>query len=239
MKDPTSKLTDVTEFESQLLDAARREQIPHELKLRMGEALRTPFGAGAALGGTGSRWLQSKPATWLLVSGLALGTAAGWQHLKGAKRAQTLASAPRHAARPAASPSAALPASEPNLPTIPAADGVKPAALVPSASSARAHASSLRDEIALLDRARAALQENAANQALGLLAQYARRFAHGSLVPEAAALRVDALAMQGDAARANEEARRFLHTYPQHPLSQRMERWIAPSPPGVGLDSAR
>jgi hypothetical protein len=239
MKDPTSKLTGATEFESELLDAARHERIPHELKLRMGAALRTPLATGAALGSTSSRWLQSKPATWLLVSGLALGTTAGWQHLKGPKRAQTLASAPRHQVQPAAAASAALPTSEPNALPLPAADGVRPAAPVPSASSTHAHASSLRDEIALLDRARDALQEKAANQALGLLAQYTRRFAHGSLVPEAAALHIDALAMQGDAARANEEARRFLHTYPQHPLSQRMERWIAPSPARVGLDPAR
>jgi hypothetical protein len=239
MKDPISKLTDVTEFENQLLEAARHEQISRELKLRMGAALRTPLAAGTALDGVGSRWLLSKPAAWLVVSGLALGTAAGWQHLKGTKRAHTLASAPRHEAQPVAAPSAAQPASEPTVLTTPAADGVKPVAVVPSASTAHVHASSLRDEIALLDRARAALQEKAANQALGLLAQYGRRFAHGSLVPEAAALRIDALAMQGDAARANEEARRFLHMYPQHPLSQRMERWIAPSPPGVGLDAAR
>jgi hypothetical protein len=264
MKDPTSKLTDMTEFERQLLDAARREQIPHELKLRMGEVLRTPQAAG--LGVTRSHWLQSKPAAWLLASGLVLGSAAAWQQLRAPQHAQTTASGARPVASLSASgpnrlalatdgakPPAAAPSvlAEPEadgvrpaavLPSVlaePAADGVRPPAVTPSASSAHPRAGSLRDEIALLDRARAALQEKAANQALGLLSQYARRFAHGSLVPEAAALHIDALAMRGESARANEEAQRFLRDYPQHPLAQRMQRWLAPSPTAAGLVKAR
>jgi hypothetical protein len=227
MKDPVPTALDANEFERSLLDAGKREQIPRELKLRMSHALNA-HATTAALSSSGRRWLlSSKPASWLVLSGLVLGAAVGWRQLNAPKRAQRMASVARLETRPVTD-TPAVPSSPPRAPEVSAASGVTQPNAVPSTVNARARANSLGDEIALLDRASAALQQRAADQALGLLQVYARRFPHGRLVPEAEALQIEALGLQGDAARASEDAARFLHAYPQHPLSQRVQRWVAP-----------
>jgi hypothetical protein len=230
MKDPAPTPLKASEFERRLLDAAKHEQIPHELKLRMSQAFHPALSTSAALGGR-SRWwlLHSKPASWLILSGVVLAAGLAWRQLSGPTRALHVASAPRLETRLAAqavvAPNNPLPA-----PEIAAAHGGTQNSASPNTSGARARANSLRDEIVLLDRASAALQQQTANQALALLQVYARRFPHGRLVPEAKALQIEALGLQGDRARASDEAGRFLHAYPQHPLNQRVQRWVAPKP---------
>jgi hypothetical protein len=226
MKDPVPTALNANEFERSLLDAGKREQIPRELKLHMAQALSAPATPAAFSRGS-RRWLlSSKPASWLVLSGLVLGAAAGWRQLNTPKRALRTASVPRLETRLVTDP-AAMSNSAPRAAQVAAASGVTQASAVPSAVNARARANSLGDEIALLDRASAALQQRAADQALGLLQVYARRFPRGRLVPEAEALQIEALGLQGDATRASEAAGHFLHAYPQHPLSQRVQRWVA------------
>lgn len=158
-------------------------------------------------------WWQSGLAKGLLALGLG-GAAVGGVVLR--KPAAT--PAPAHTAPMAAPPRAAAP---PRLPAPPVAHseaaeveraergqpdpGVGPeragvplrkahpvAALSPSAA-AKARGIALRDEIAFLDRARAALANGATRSALSTLDEYATRHPQGELRQEAAAVREQAL----------------------------------------------
>jgi hypothetical protein len=80
----------------------------------------------------------------------------------------------------------------------------------------------LREEINVLDRAREALEQGSAQRALALLDQHRRRFAQGTLLPEAEAMRIEALVRSGETERAQRRSRQFLSAYPDHPLSERV-----------------
>jgi len=80
----------------------------------------------------------------------------------------------------------------------------------------------LRDEIALIDGARAALAAGSSSQALSLLERYRARHPHGMLLPEALALRIEAIDRAGDHARARVLASAFLAQYPHSPLARRV-----------------
>ena len=75
-------------------------------------------------------------------------------------------------------------------------------------------ASSIRAEVQLLDRARAALTQGAPDTALALLSSYSARFPKGALREEAAVLRIKALRAQGSDRAAEREQRRFQERYP-------------------------
>ncbi|WP_437337482.1 hypothetical protein [Sorangium sp. So ce394] len=96
----------------------------------------------------------------------------------------------------------------------------------PAASSPRAperNTSTLASELALLDTARRALRRGDPAAALALLDRHAREFAGAQLADEAAAIRVEALASQGDRAGARAAARRFLEAHPGSPHADRVE----------------
>lgn len=110
-----------------------------------------------------------------------------------------------------------------------------PAASAPVAPSpaedAPAHdeasAPSIADEIARLDAARARLAAKDSARALTELDAYARRYPHGTLLPEAARLRVEAVLAQGDRARAEALARDFLRAYPESPHAPALRSVLA------------
>lgn len=79
----------------------------------------------------------------------------------------------------------------------------------------------MRDEIALIDGARTALGAGAPTQALSLLDRYRARHPHGVLLPEALAMRIEAIDRTGD----HGLARAFLANYPRSPLAQRIARF--------------
>jgi hypothetical protein len=101
-----------------------------------------------------------------------------------------------------------------------------PASLDPPAPSTappaptRAPAPSIGEEVALLDRARAALAEGDPERTSRLLDQHARAFRGGALGPEAAVIRIDALVAMGDERAAFALATRFLAAHPDGPLSR-------------------
>jgi hypothetical protein len=95
------------------------------------------------------------------------------------------------------------------------------AASAPAAPSAEAPPA-LAEEIALIDRAGKFLVARDPSRALDLLDTYDRR--PGSLAHEATALRVEALAMRGDGARAAQVARVFLTAHPRSPLAARIRK---------------
>ncbi|WP_437561551.1 hypothetical protein [Sorangium sp. So ce542] len=136
---------------------------------------------------------------------------------------------PQHAAEeradegpPLSRPAAPGPAAPGSAAPGPAAS----ARAAPAASSPRAperNTSTLASELALLDTARRALRSGDPAAALALLDRHARDFADAQLADEAAAIRVEALASQGDRAGARAAARRFLEAHPGSPHADRVE----------------
>jgi hypothetical protein len=112
-----------------------------------------------------------------------------------------------------------------SLPSAPNGAAPPPRASAPSAPSAPVAPSApaapaLAEEIALIDRARGFLGARDPSRALDLLDTYDRH--PGNLAHEATALRVEALAMRGDRARAAQVARVFLTEHPRSPLAARI-----------------
>ena len=109
----------------------------------------------------------------------------------------------------------------PNAPAPPvAAPAVTPREPAPTAVSD----AKLRDEIRILDRARAALRMRSAHQALQELRQYFESHPRGMLEPEAAVLRIEALRENGDRVQSAAAAREFLARHPDGPLADRVRR---------------
>jgi TolA-binding protein len=88
----------------------------------------------------------------------------------------------------------------------------------------------LREEIALMDLARAALRSGSPKSALEYLEQYRSRFPSGSFGQEAQALRIEAIAASGNIARARSLAKAFLARSPNSPHSARLQRLVDSSP---------
>jgi|RhiMethySRZTD1v2_1073278.scaffolds.fasta_scaffold131261_2 hypothetical protein len=89
----------------------------------------------------------------------------------------------------------------------------------PSATPPRAL--SLPEEVALLDRARAALAAGDAKRALEILDEHGRVPGGAMLAAEAGLLRIQALSRAGQAQKAAQEARRFIDANPGSTLAER------------------
>ncbi len=135
---------------------------------------------------------------------------------------------------PTTEPPAVSPA---DLPSAPTAAVVTPTAPPPSTraqGSAVAHTdapSSVTEEIASFDRARAALEAGEVDRALALLDTYERRFPAGTFVQEAEVLRVKALSAKGDRAGARRTGERFLAAHPSSPHASRIRAIVDSSSP--------
>ena len=108
---------------------------------------------------------------------------------------------------------------QPPPPPVVATPVVPAREVTPTTSDAK-----LRDEIRLLDRARAALRMRAPQQALQELRLYFDGHPHGMLEPEAAVLRIEALRENGDRVQAAAASREFLARHPDGPLAERVRR---------------
>jgi len=96
--------------------------------------------------------------------------------------------------------------------------GVAPTTAAPSNSSKAPRASSLFDEQRIIESARAAVSRGDAAGALATLDRYQQSYPQGQFVPEALALRIEALGARGDLARARGLAAEFERRYPHHPM---------------------
>lgn len=110
-----------------------------------------------------------------------------------------------------------------------AAPGSQPVTRTPTSArpeprAARGDVSDLDAELALLRRARAALSEGRATEALALVDEHARRFSAGHLVEERALLRVQALCETGAQAQARAEAQAFARAQPGSPHANKIIR---------------
>jgi len=212
-------MSDPTEFEQRWLSAARAEEPPPEVVARIERAL----GVGAAVAPPPAPAKGAATAAKPGLSGLKI-VALSALGVGGAVGLVLLLS------RPSSPPPVVAPAAVEPPPVIDhAATAHEPRGPVPPTSSAlpaerpaAEGTGALRDEIALIDGARAALAAGSSNQALSLLERYRARHPHGMLLPEALAMRIEAIDRGGDHARARSLASAFLAQYPHSPLAQRV-----------------
>ncbi|HET9959935.1 MAG TPA: tetratricopeptide repeat protein [Polyangiaceae bacterium] len=233
-----------TELERRLLNAASREQPSRELSERMARAIGIalppvapvePPGAARPealtpnAGGLTKILAAARPLLpWLSATAVVIAGA-----IVATRPKAPIATLPPTAAPAISSPSAALTAS-----TVPAfasaipqsrATEASPVTSSPPAQVRSVPASSvadIQDQIALMDRARAALSAGASGRALELLRQYQTQYPRGSFRPEASVLRIEALARLGRMSEARSLAERFAAESPNSPLSERVSRLL-------------
>lgn len=223
MNDPERLLdAGASPFERYLLDAAANEKPPLELVSGMQAGL----GLGVKTGAIASVASGSGVASYVAIAVLGFGTVlAGYMALQSPAKSQSVPAvkpAPAVVAAPVAAPVEieASPAAE-------APEAAKPeeAAPVPKKVSAVSKSSAgdeLRQELKLLDEARAALKGGAPARARNLLEQHARRFPNGSFRQEADVLRVETLERLGERQKAASLAREFLSEHPESPHVERV-----------------
>lgn len=93
-------------------------------------------------------------------------------------------------------------------------------------ASAANDKSTLAEELAMVDLARAALARKDAAQSLRLLDEYAHRFSPRRLDTEATVLRIEALSAAGDRATAARLGQTFLIRHPQGPYARRVRSLV-------------
>jgi TolA-binding protein len=204
-----------TSFEQSLLSAMANERPSPELVARMQQGLGIAASSGAAAAGGVAGWVK------LTVVGL---VAAG---LAGVAAVEL-----RSAQAPAVAPPTVKPV--PVKMEAPVAAAPTPVAVTdlalqddPTPARARPAASGtadLREEIRMLDQARAAVRAGEANEALALLAKYNRRYPRGQFRQEAQVLRVEALKESGHEEAAVKLGKKFVAQHPESPHVERVER---------------
>lgn len=212
----------------------------------LGATVATGGGGIGALGATTSALTGAAGTTAAGVAGLSLFTKVAALAVVGVALATGTVIATRaegtalESPKTASAPTSQTPPTEPAraiLPVVPApiepsAPAGEPLTVVeskeapkPEKTSAKPAPSSdtgLRDEVALLDAARAANARGDTAQALAVLGQHAQRFPQGFLRSEAAVLRVEALVKAGRQAEARSEGERLLAREPNGPQAQRV-----------------
>lgn len=199
MNDPKRLMEEEgTDLERLLLDAARREKPKSTLLPRMLAGLGLGVGLTQTAAPLAAAPVAAKVGVGVWVSvGMIAAAGAGFVG------ARSFGKEPP----PAPPPPVVAPAPPPReTPTITASDA------------------KLRDEIRLLDRARASLRMRAPQQALQELRHYFEGHPHGMLEPEAAVLRIEALRENGDREKAAAASREFLARHPDGPLADRVRR---------------
>ena len=115
----------------------------------------------------------------------------------------------------------------PEPPPAPAVEPAPSPAAPPAPAPATIDPRRLAAEVALLDRARAALASGDIAAALVALDEHRTSFTDGVLTAEADVLTIEALLQKGDDAAAADHARTFLTTFPHSPLTKRVRSLLA------------
>jgi hypothetical protein len=242
MKDPTRLLTKDGGLERSLLRAWQTRQPSDAARRRTLSAIEAgavlAVGAAAATVAPKAVAATSPLVKWagLAAGVLATAGAVGYAGYHGRSVAHTTAEIgapevagaspraaarvePQHLAEPVASAlDETPPAVAPSPAPVPRVGAVAPAP-APAVQQAKAvspapAASSLLEEVALLDDARRALGAGDAARASALVDGYEARFPAGSLVEEAAEVRIEALYRAGKRAQAGDLAAKFLAAHP-------------------------
>jgi len=228
-----------SDLERCLIGAIAGERPSPELRDRMAQALGVPLaaaglaatvaasqtaataktaaGIGAGAGGTAPLAWISVGVVSLLLAGAVVGVGVGvWKDAPAKSLPAPVTPAPLPV----------LPPAQPELGLSPVVEmplnGSAPVAQPRSRSAATAR--DLRKQIALIDAARAAISASAGERALDLLRQYQEKYQGGTFAPEAAALKIEALAKLGRAAEARAGAERFRAQYGESPQTDRVLR---------------
>lgn len=127
-------------------------------------------------------------------------------------------------ARPAAAPSAP---SAPAKATVSTKSVVAPAETSAAPATSVARADGIRDELALVERARAQLSHGDSAEALRTLETHRTQFPSGMFVQEVAVMRIEALAASGNAEAARTEGARFLERHATSPYAERVRSVLA------------
>jgi hypothetical protein len=231
--------TDATDFERRLLQAAQATGPSRAASARMARtlgvtagvaattgAVKTLAAVGAASKATAVAGTSAVPA-WIaagVIGLVAVGAVVGARAWR----------APRPAPRSAP---VLAPAQPPQAPDEPAQPAVAPSLEPPRSAagpSRRTHAVTtapeLRDQIEILDAARASLSSGADRRALDLLRRYEDRYPGGSFRPEATALKVEALVKLGRRPEARALAQRFVAEHRGSLLAARVAELAGVSP---------
>jgi len=251
MSDPTRRALEPScELEAALLRAGRT-RAPEEARkraLRLAAAALAASGvaagaSGAATaGGTVVKGASAATLHWISIAGL-VGAGAVTAAVAVARHDDALTpSIPATTATQSASATLPKPivqktavALQPSAPAeTPAADlpaTARPTATpVPQPATSTEPASRIGAELSILEQARAALAAGNPARALSILDEYATRFPHASMAPEAAVLRIEALERAGDAPAARRVADAFLLANPESPYAGRVRSLVGANP---------
>lgn len=221
--DPTPlAVVGATDLERRLLSAAAAERPSDEMTRRMGLALGFTAVAAPATAVIATKVAAAKSITgWVAACTLAAAMTGGAVAIWRLSASPT--PAPAHVtAAAAATPVASAPDVAPQSPA-----RTSHHASSRRRASAQPVSNDLRDEIALVDAARTALDDGAPARALVLLRRYATTYPGGTFRPEVTVLRIEALAATGRRDEARAQARDFVARHPDGPLSERMARLAA------------
>lgn len=245
MSDPQRLLfdKDATAAEKELLESWKREQPSAGARqktlamLGLGGASIGAAAAGSSIAPKAlASWTMLAITKWLVIGALLAGlTVAGVLSVRGSARpVEVPPPAPLAPSPPAPAPAPTRAVVEPWVP-VPAPAPVVPApAIVKPSPRADAHpieGGTLAQQIALLDRARAALTAGDAAHAQELVNDYEARFPDGSFVEEAEVLRVEALIRAGDRAGATRVGTRFLSAHPTSAHAARVRALLGSAAP--------
>jgi TolA-binding protein len=205
-----------SELERELLGALATERPSPALSRRMRQGLMTV--------GVLTTAKLSAAGIVALASVVSLGAGAAWIAARaGGEHAVAHASAASAVARAVArvaSVAPAVPSSPPPDAPAPPPHPSSPSVALPSATS------DLREQIALLDRARSAVRSHDSREAFAALAAYGKRFPRGEFWQEATALKIEALAQSGQVGAARALGKRFVAAHPESPHVERIERLV-------------
>jgi hypothetical protein len=201
-------------------NAFERELLGSLAEERPGRALSRRMRQGLVLSGV---LVSAKAglASWVVIAGFV--TAGATAGVVALTRGAPEAAAPVSAAK-VETPRAPQVEGPPPVESAPAAvpDAVRAPNVAPPSVSSR----DLREEIALLDQARAAVRSGNGQKALALLSLHQRQFPRGEFRQEVTVLRIEALAGTGQSATAAALGKRFLAAHPESPHAERIERLI-------------
>ena len=232
------------EREAYTMDEARKSRLYRRVEARVALA---GIGGSAAppsapSDGAGAAGAPTQAASWLgkglfaLLAAFGLGLLAGEGHrlLDSPKpleqsplvRTESSATAVPDGASSGATKTIEASVEPAALPSVTAS--VAPSVPEPAASGAQAKrpASTLAEEQALVDRARAALSRGRAADAKAATDEHVRRFPHGSLSEEREVLAIQALLGEGNRDGAKARADRFRKAYPRSVFLPSVERLV-------------
>jgi len=227
--------TDATEFERRLLRAAQETGPSRAASARMARALGVTAGVAATTGAV--KTLAAVGAASKATAGAGISAASAWITagviglvVAGAVVGTRVWRAPRPA--PVLAPEQPSPASDEPAPPVvaPSPEPARSSASPGRRTHAAASAPELRDQIELLDAARASLSSGADRRALDLVRRYEDRYPTGSFRPEATALKVEALVKLGRQPEARALAQRFVAEHRGSLLAARVAELAGVSP---------